>query len=107
MAVSYVLISAVAVLLAERLTGGLIATFTTREIILEQPGIASMAQRQAEATAAADATALGLLVAAESGDPSDGAPLTVVAERWLRQTAQAQGPSETTTVRAVAGTDGR
>jgi signal transduction histidine kinase len=105
MAVSYVLISAVAVLLAESLAGGLIVTLATKDIVLKQVDVANLAQRRAEAIAEADATALGLMASAERAEPSDRALMSAVGGQWLRQAAQASG-AVNTAVRAIAGSDG-
>ncbi|MFD1535432.1 HAMP domain-containing sensor histidine kinase [Nonomuraea guangzhouensis] len=107
LAVSYVLISGVAVLLAETLAGGLIVTLASKEIVLEQPGLSSMAQQRAEAIAGADATAMGLMAAAEKGDLSDRELMNKVAGLWLRQASLSHDLDESPTLRAAAGQDGR
>ncbi|MEU6431353.1 ATP-binding protein [Microbispora sp. NPDC046973] len=106
MAVSYVLISAVAVLLAETLAGGLIVTLAAKDIVLTQPGFSSLAQKRAEAIAEADAAAMGVVAATQKGALTDRALLTDVGGQWLRQMSQSDGRAGAA-VLAVAGADGR
>jgi signal transduction histidine kinase len=100
MALSYVLISAVAVLLVEAIVAVVVPMAVTSNVNL---GPSARAEMLAKGMAAG----LGLVaadVAAQRGDLSDQALLAEVARRW---SGQAGSLLSGTDVRAVAGPDGR
>jgi signal transduction histidine kinase len=115
MAVSYVLISAVAALLAAMIGWFVVPRGLSPWISLEYGKDTSrLPQDQAEVIAAGDALGLTLvaadLAARGGGDLSDPALLVAAARRWsgqAAQAAQAQRLDAVTMVRGVAGLDGR